>query len=223
MSRAGADRAAPRTAISAADFERRARERLSFDLPADVFDLGAPPAAGDHLIAGHPPVLHIKPRAAAVLMAVIDRPGEATVLLTKRASHLRDHSGQIALPGGKIDPADGSPADAALREAWEEVGLDPARVTPLGYLDPYLTGSSFLIVPTVAIVSEPLCLTPNPVEVEEVFEVPLAFLMEAANHQRGTRDFNGQTRSFYVMPYAERRIWGITAGLIRSLYEKLYP
>ena len=157
-----------------------------------------------------------------MLIGVIDRPGEATVLLTQRASNLRDHSGQIALPGGKIDPSDASPAAAALREAQEEVGLDPSCVTPLGYLDPYLTGTGFLIVPTVALVAEPAALVLNPVEVDEAFEVPLAFLMDAANHQRASREFEGRVRSFYVMPYAERRIWGVTAGVIRNLYERLY-
>ncbi len=157
-----------------------------------------------------------------MLIGVLDRDGEASLLLTLRAAHLRDHSGQIALPGGKIDPADASPAAAALREAEEEVGLDPRRVTPLGYLAPYLTGTGFLIVPTVALVAAPVVLAPNPAEVDDVFEVPLAFLMDQANHVRGTREFNGRTRSFYVMAYGERRIWGATAGVIRSLYERLY-
>ena len=150
------------------------------------------------------------------------RPDGASVLLTLRTTHLRDHSGQIAFPGGKIDPDDASPADAALREAWEEVGLEPARVTPLGYLAPYLTGTGFLIVPTVALVREPFQLTLNDREVAEAFEVPLGFLMEAGNHQRGRRELDGTVRHFYAMPYRERFIWGITAGLIRDLYERLY-
>lgn len=205
-----------------ATFERRARERLTFELPADLFHHGVAPAAGDHLLDDVPPRLGRTPRAAAVLIPVVARPTGAAVLLTLRTSGLRDHAGQIAFPGGKIDPGDASPLAAALREAEEEVGLDRARVTPLGYLTPYLTGTGFLIVPTVALVREPFALTLNKSEVADAFEVPLSFLMEAANHQRGRRDFNGVSRTFYAMPYEERYIWGITAGLIRNLYERLY-
>ena len=205
-----------------ADFERRARERLTFDLPADLFDGDGLPRAGDHVLDRRPSRRPAGLRAAAVLVPVIVRADAASVLLTLRTATLRDHSGQIALPGGKIDANDASPAAAALREAREEVGLDPSRVTPLGYLDPYLTGTGYLIIPTVALVREPFALVLNDAEVAEAFEVPLAFLMEAANHQRGSRLLDGATHSFYVMPYGERRIWGITAGLIRNLYERLY-
>ncbi len=208
--------------VSAVDFEHRARTRLNFELPAGLFDLEVVPQAGDHMLDGLPARLGPKTRAAAVLICVVARPEGAFVLLTLRTTGLRDHSGQIAFPGGKIDASDDSPAAAALREAEEEVGLDPASVTPLGYLAPYLTGTGFLIVPTVAMAREPFSLTLNAFEVAEAFEVPLGFLMEAANHQRGSRDFNGVTRSFYAMPYRERYIWGITAGLIRNLYERLY-
>ncbi len=205
------------------DFECRARARLSLDFPPDALDvtLAACPA-GDHRLDGRPPRLAPKPRPAAVLIPVVARPGGASMLLTLRTTGLRDHSGQIAFPGGKIDPGDATPAAAALREASEEVGLDPGRVTPLGYLAPYLTGTGFLIVPTVAVVHEPFDLVLNDREVAETFEVPLDFLMEAANHRRGQRDLNGAIRSFYAMPYKERFIWGITAGLIRDLYERLY-
>ena len=208
--------------VSATTFERLARARLSFDLPEDLLASGLQPIAGDHRLDDLPPLVHTPPRAAAVLIGVVPRAPGATVLMTLRAGHLRDHSGQIALPGGKIDAADPSPAAAALREAHEEVGLDPGRVSPLGYLPPYLTGTGFLIVPTVAIVTPPFDLVANPAEVDEVFEVPLAFLMDAANHTRGSREFSGRLRSFYVMAYGERRIWGVTAGVLRSLYERLY-
>ncbi len=208
--------------LSAADFEKRARSRLSLTLGSDLDTLiEQAPVAGDFRLDGSPP-RQGKPRAAAVLIGVIAREGGATLLMTLRAGHLRDHSGQIALPGGKIDASDPSPAAAALREAHEEVALDPARVTPIGYLDPYLTGTGFLIIPTVAMVTPPIELAPNPQEVADIFEVPLAFLMDQANHGRGTRELNGRVRSFYVMAYGERRIWGVTAGVIRSLYDRLY-
>lgn len=157
-----------------------------------------------------------------MLVPVIDRPAEATVLLTHRVETLRAHSGQIAFPGGRIDPGDRSPAAAALREAWEEIGLAERHVMPLGYLDPYLTGTGYLVVPTVAVVTPPFELSLNPSEVADAFEVPLAFLMEPANHQRHSRDFGGTLRQFYAMPYAERFIWGATAGMLRNLYERLY-
>lgn len=220
MSEAAVGREDP--GFSAAAFERRARARLALVPPGDPFAAGAASLAGDHRLSGYDPATTKAPRAAAVLIGVIDRAGSATLLMTLRAGHLRDHSGQIALPGGKIDAADASPAAAALREAQEEVGLDPGRVTPIGYLDPYLTGTGFLIVPTVAMVTLPIDLTPNPAEVDDVFEVPLAFLMDQANHGRGSRALNGRVHSFYVMAYGERRIWGVTAGVIRTLYDRLY-
>ena len=208
--------------VSAVAFERLARARLTLDLPGDVLEKGAAAVSGDHRLDRIAPLARVKPRAAAVLIAVLDRPEGATVLLTLRSARLRDHSGQIALPGGKIDSADASPAAAALREAWEEVALPPERVEPLGYLGPYLTGTGFLIVPTVAMVRGPVDLAANPAEVDDVFEVPLAFLMDAANHHIGQRELGGQMRRFYVMPYRERRIWGVTAGVLRSLYDRLY-
>lgn len=208
--------------FSAAAFEQRARSRLDPAPPPDLVPREGAMLAGDHRLSGYDPATIRQPRAAAVLVGVIAREGGATLLMTLRAAHLRDHSGQIALPGGKIEGSDASPAAAALREAQEEVGLDPARVTPVGYLDPYLTGTGFLIVPTVAMVTPPFELTPNPAEVADVFEVPLAFLMDQANHARGSRALNGRVHSFYVMAYGERRIWGVTAGVIRTLYDRLY-
>lgn len=157
-----------------------------------------------------------------MLIPVIDRPAEATVLLTHRVETLRAHSGQIAFPGGRIDPGDRSPAAAALRETWEEIGLAERHVRPLGYLDTYLTGTGYLVVPTLAVVMPPFDLCLNPSEVADTFEVPLAFLMEPANHQRHSRDFGGTLRHFYAMSYAERFIWGATAGMLRNLYERLY-
>ncbi|HXW20397.1 MAG TPA: CoA pyrophosphatase, partial [Roseiarcus sp.] len=147
--------------------------------------------------------------------------GGATVLLTQRASALRRHSGQIALPGGKIDPGE-TPLAAALRETKEEIGLEARQIEPVGWLDPYLTGTGFRILPMAAIIAADFELSVNPAEVEEAFETPLSFLMDAANHQRHSRQWQGRLRHFYAMPYGDRYIWGATAGILRNLYERLY-
>ncbi len=206
---------APDAVSCAEDFERRARACLGFDLPPG-FGLALPGAGGGAVAAA------ARPRLAAVLVAVVAHRQAATVLLTQRTTALRDHAGQIALPGGKVDPGDGSPCAAALREAAEEIGLDPAGVIPFGYLAPYPTHTGFVVVPTVARVEPPLRLTLNHHEVEDAFEVPLAFLMDAANHERHVRTVAGRDHHYYAMPFAERFIWGITAGILRDLYERLY-
>ena len=142
-----------------------------------------------------------------------------TVLLTQRSAHLRKHGGQIAFPGGKIDPPE-SAVEAAVREAEEEIGLPAHCIEPIGYMDYYYTGTGFRIAPVVAIVTPPFDLAINTEEVDSAFEVPLSFLMQPANHQRVTRDSDGRT--FLAMPYGERYIWGATAGMLRHLYEGLY-
>jgi 8-oxo-dGTP pyrophosphatase MutT (NUDIX family) len=161
-----------------------------------------------------------KARPAAVLLPIIDRPGGLSVLLTLRASDLRAHSGQVAFPGGKID-ADEAPRDAALREAYEEIGLEDRFVEPLGWLDPYLTGTGFRVAPLVALVEASFALKVNKLEVDEVFETPFAFLMDAANHHLEEREWQGRRRKYYAMPHEGRYIWGATAGILRNLYEKL--
>jgi 8-oxo-dGTP pyrophosphatase MutT (NUDIX family) len=174
---------------------------------------------------------------AAVLIALVMRgPGGQTphVLLTQRAAHMNTHSGQVAFPGGKLDPCDASLQAAALREAQEEVGLHAKHVQILGELPVYLTGTAFCVTPVVALVSPDLDITPNPDEVADVFEVPLAFLMDPANHRRHTFDANGVTRQWFSMPYTEQRqnaqgqtqeierfIWGATAGMLRNFYRFL--
>ncbi|MCJ8142048.1 CoA pyrophosphatase [Ancylobacter sp. A5.8] len=201
-----------------ADFLTRARTKLM-----STPDIAGDPRRGDHeLTPEFRPLVDQRPvRAAAVLIPVITRP-EPTVLLTLRSAHLPSHPGQIAFPGGKIDPTDAGPLDAALREAEEEVGLERARVRPLGYLDSYLSRTGYRIVPVVAAVEPDFGLRLNPGEVDEAFEVPLDFLMSPANHQRHSREAEGLIRTFHAMAYEKRFIWGITAGILRTLYERMY-
>jgi 8-oxo-dGTP pyrophosphatase MutT (NUDIX family) len=202
---------------------RLLRAQLPRRLPSDALDRRVTPRTGDHSLNDWPisDAFLEKARAAAVLIALVVRDDTVTILLTQRTSDLRDHAGQIAFPGGKIDADDASPAEAALREAREEVGLDPTAVDVIGYLDPYLTRSGFRIVPVVARVKpfEPIL---NAREVVEAFEVPFDFLMNAAHHQIGYRDWGGTRRAFYSIEHGERTIWGATAGIIRVLYERLY-
>ena len=205
------------------DFFRRAVKRLSLDIPAGLTDPDMLPKRGDHdldpVSSAIAAVRPIKP--AAVLIPVIER-DEPMVLLTQRAVHLPDHAGQIAFPGGKIDASDATPLAAALREAEEEIGLTAAFVQPVGYLDLYLTTLGYRIVPTLARVRPGFSLALNRAEVDDTFEVPLAFLMEAANHQRHSREWQGMTRHYYAIPFGERYIWGVTAGILRNLYERIY-
>jgi 8-oxo-dGTP pyrophosphatase MutT (NUDIX family) len=142
--------------------------------------------------------------------------------LTQRSAHLNEHAGQISFPGGKIDATDASPLDAALREAEEEVGLTREFVDPIGYLDLYGTSFGFRILPTVARVRPGFTLRISPAEVDDAFEVPLAFLMNPANHQLQSKEFRGVERFYYAMPYGERYIWGATAGILRVLYERIF-
>ena len=210
-------------AISSAEFFDRARARLSFEIPAGLTDPALIPESGDQgtdrmlaILAREQPI-----RPAAVLIAVIDHP-EPTVLLTQRSAHLNDHAGQISFPGGKIEPTDVSPLDAALRETEEEVGLSREFIDPIGYLDLYGTSFGFRILPTVARVRPGFMLRISPAEVDDAFEVPLAFLMNPANHQLHSKEFRGLERFYYAMPYGERYIWGATAGILRVLYERIF-
>ena len=187
----------PPPPFSAADFRSRARREIAED--------GG--EYGDHRLNPELADLILKPglRDAAVLIAAVDRGGDSTLLLTKRNKKLRAHSGEIAFPGGRIDPGDASQQAAALREAHEEIGLDPAAVEVVGAMPAYITGSGFRVAPVLV-----------------VFEVPLRFLMDPANHRRESRVWENRERFFYVMPWEERRIWGITAGILRTMYERLY-
>jgi 8-oxo-dGTP pyrophosphatase MutT (NUDIX family) len=209
--------------IGAAEFFDRSRSRLNFDVLSGLVDPNIIPRTGDsgndrmlEIVAQEQPV-----RPAAVLIPVVDR-SDPTVLLTQRSPHLSSHAGQISFPGGKIDATDESPLDAALREAEEEVGLAREFVEPVGYLDLYGTAFGFRILPTVARVKPGFTLKINESEVVDAFEVPLAFLMNPENHQIHTKEFRGLERSYYAMPFAERYIWGATAGILRVLYERIY-
>ena len=208
--------------FSAEDVRQRASARLRLDLAPDA--LLAPVRAGDHMLSpeAFPEDVGKPGRPAAVLVPIVARAEGATVLLTKRAARLRQHSGQIAFPGGKIDPQDESPVAAALREAWEEIGLHARHVEPLGYLDIYATGTGFRIFPLLAIVRPPFELTINPDEVDDVFEVPVRFLMDPANHQLHTREAEAGARRFHAMPWEGRFIWGATAGMLKNLHARLY-
>ncbi len=209
-------------ATNSAEFFKRARARLGFDIPKGLTDASLIPASGDHgtdrmleIIAREQPI-----RPAAVLVGVVDHP-LPTVVLTQRAAHLNDHAGQISFPGGKIDATDASPLETALREAEEEIGLERQFIEPIGYLDLYGTSFGFRILPTVARIRPGFSLRINHAEVDDAFEVPLPFLMDPTNHQMHSKEFRGVQRNFYAMPYEERYIWGATAGILRVLYERI--
>ncbi|MDD1498450.1 CoA pyrophosphatase [Agrobacterium sp. CNPSo 3708] len=208
-------------AFSAADFRRRVLEDgegVAEREDRDARDIG------DHIL--NPSVRlsgdGIRLKDAAVLVPVIDDGDEARVIFTQRTKTLRNHSGQISFPGGGIDAQDRSPEEAALRETEEEIGMSRRFIETVGRMPDYISGTGFRIKPVLAVVRPGFTLTPNPAEVDEVFEVPLSFLMNPANHSRGSRMFQGRERFFYEMPYGERYIWGITAGIVRSIYERFY-
>jgi 8-oxo-dGTP pyrophosphatase MutT (NUDIX family) len=208
---------------SSASLRARAQQKLRPSLSLADLEQTTPSSVSHDARGGLLPELGaLAPwRAAAVLLPIIDRPGGLTVLLTLRASNLRAHSGQVAFPGGKIDAGE-TPRDAALREAQEEIGLEARFVEPLGWLDPFFTGTGFRVAPLVTLVEPSFGLTVNKLEVDEVFETPFAFLMDAANHRLEEREWAGRRRRYYAMPHEGRYIWGATAGILRNLYEKLF-
>lgn len=204
--------------FSAEDFRRRVLEEGQGVAERDVDD------NGDHVLnpgvrlAGE----GIRLKDAAVLVPVVDYGHHARVIFTLRTATLRKHSGQISFPGGGIDADDASPEEAALRETEEEIGLSRSYIETVGRLPDYVSGTGFRIKPVLAVVKPGFELTLNPTEVADVFEVPLGFLMNPENHRRASRIFQGRERFFYEMPYGERYIWGITAGIVRSIYERFY-
>jgi len=163
-----------------------------------------------------------EPAPAAVLIGLVERPHGYSVLLTRRADTLRRHTGQVALPGGRRDPGE-TPWETALREAEEEIGLERRFVSLAGLASPMLTGTGYLITPVVGFVAEGFQLTPNPDEVADIFETPFGFLMDPANHEERSYEMpSGQTRRYYAMTHEDRLIWGVTAGILRALYDRLY-
>lgn len=214
------------------DFDPRAVPVVGVDahLPAVPVHAQTPQALRSRF--AHPPLwtpevvlekkfMNRQPAHASVLVPIVLRE-QPMVLLTQRTAHLSTHSGQVAFPGGRADAEDVSTADTALREAEEEVGLERRFVEVLGVLPTYVTGSSFIITPVVALVQPDCVLHPNPYEVADVFEVPLAFLLNPAHHQRHMFEWEGVRREWFSMPYQDgeknRYIWGATAGMLRNFY-----
>jgi 8-oxo-dGTP pyrophosphatase MutT (NUDIX family) len=163
------------------------------------------------------------PIPASVLMPIVMRESGLTLLFTQRTDHLHDHAGQVSLPGGRVDPGDATAVETALRETEEEVGLHRRHLDVLGALPDYVTGTGFCVTPVVALAMPPFDLHPDPFEVAEIFEVPLAFLMDGLNHERRSIDLPGGVgrRTFYAMPYQQHFIWGATAGMLRNLFHFL--
>ncbi len=162
----------------------------------------------------------VKPKAAAVLVGVVEQGGQLQVVLTQRHAGLNKHAGQIAFPGGRLDDGE-TPLAAALREAHEETGIESCYVEPLGYLDGYLTVTSYFVTPVVALLKPGFSLAAQAGEVEDIFNVPLSFLLDPKNRQTHSREWNGIARQYYAYPFGERYIWGATAGMIKNLGERL--
>ena len=209
--------------LTASEFFSRAQERLTFDVPVGFADPNVIPRhdqqdADPAVVAA---IAGVRPSLAAVLVPIIER-DEPSVLLTQRTAQLADHAGQISFPGGKIDASDESPVAAALREAEEEIALPRRFVEPIGYLDVHMTPFGHRILPVLARVRPGFTVRFNKGEVDDAFEVPLAFLMTPQNHKRESRNWNGLTIRLYAMPFGGRNIWGATAGILRNLYERVY-
>ncbi|MEL8055385.1 MAG: CoA pyrophosphatase [Pseudomonadota bacterium] len=197
------------------DFLFRATERLD---PI----VGTPrlPEGGDLDFLEEERIPYIRP--AAVLIPVIPRASGPTALLTTRPETMAAHPGQVAFPGGKVDPVDTDEVAAALREAEEEVGVDPASVQLVARSAPYVTGTAFRITPVIGVLPEDFTPAPDPEEVADVFEAPLDFLFNQANHRTGEAVWKGKARRYTEMPWQGYRIWGVTAGIIRTLHQTLY-
>lgn len=198
------------------------RQRIELDVDAlrRRFASGQAPAQtlyGDQGVRPDPAAL----TAACVLVPVVARADGLTMLFTRRTSNLRDHSGQVSFPGGRAEAGDASPEATALRETFEEIGLDAGRIEVLGRLSDYHTRTGYRITPVVGLVAPPFDLNPDAREVDAVFEVPLPFLLDPVNHQVQSRQFQGGTVRFFAIAYREHYIWGATAGMLVNLYRHL--
>ena len=207
---------------------RRLAGRAFADQPCNsVFDLNRRALRGDYDLNADATKLILgdgagrTQRIAAVLVTIVMEEGVPHIVLTKRSDDMPTHAGQVSFPGGKMEPDDATPLDAALREAEEEIGLPRHLVEPIGYLDGYQTVTSFRIVPCVGLVRKPVAFVAELEEVAEIFTVPLAFLMDSQNHRLESREWRGAERFYYVMPYEDWYIWGATAGMLRNMYERL--
>jgi 8-oxo-dGTP pyrophosphatase MutT (NUDIX family) len=193
-------------------------ERLQGTLPHQDFESASAFSAVNSMVRRYLPA---DPIAAAVLVPIIDRPEGLTVLLTQRASHLRHHAGQISFPGGRIEPTDEGPVEAALREAEEEIGLAREHVTPAGYLNPQLVVSGYWVTPVVGFVSSTCALTLDAREVESTFEIPLTHILDSANHHPRERSLGTSTIRVFEIPFGPYKIWGATAAMLMELYRVL--
>lgn len=209
--------------FSARELKILAQNALLQEVPRSSFDFTLPSGRSDFdLNPDYHEDLKLTPKPAAVLVPVINYENDAQVLLTRRPEDMPSHPGQVAFPGGKVEKSDENIIAAALREAEEEIGLDPSLVDIVGYLDTYQTGSGFRITPVVGLVHADYKLTLDKREVDEAFEVPLRFLMTAANHQKHARIWQGKNRAYYAMPYGDKFIWGATAGMLKNFYDRVY-
>ncbi len=204
-----------------ASFRTEVAQRLAPILPDEPPRGGAGPGDYDLNPGSRVEGARVKLRPAAVLVPIVERAAHVTVLLTQRTEHLSHHAGQISFPGGRVEPQDRGAVDTALRETEEEIGLDRAHVEVAGRLDIYQTVTGFSITPVVGFVGDGFSLKLGRAEVSEAFEVPLDFVLDAANHQRHSREFEGARRYYYAMPYRDRYIWGATAGMLVNLSKRL--
>lgn len=211
-----------RAELDSLAFVERAAQKLLREPPGLAGAYRSP--NGDHALdgVGVPWTSSLRPKPAAVLVPVVLHDEAPTMLFTQRAANLRTHSGQIAFPGGRSDEGDGTPLVTALREAEEEIGLDRRHVRPVGFLDAYLSSSGYVVTPVVALVEPGFTLNLNPEEVVDAFEVPLAFLLDQGNHELHAGEWKGRVRQYYAIPFHGHYIWGVTAGILRSLYVRLY-
>lgn len=214
---------APFADPSAAELRRLASARLPRELSEDALSPARALRPSDFRLGG-PPLdaeRRLKARNAAVIAPIVLRADGPTLLFIRRSDALRAHSGQIAFPGGKIEPGE-TPEHAALREAREEVGLEAEMVEPIGWLDPFLTGTGFRVAPLVALVDGRFAPRPHEGEVAEAFEAPLAELMDPARHEIHEKELGGTLRKFYAITYEGRYIWGVTAWILRNLWERMF-